>query len=240
MAADWEYLPKMPKIRMVRQPEKLIVVVTPDHFEKLYREGSPPAALPVLNVAEYTTADWWRALMTIARTTGTRIREILALRWEDVDLEKRMIISRHDDNKGKRTEEVPIHPVVAGALAKRKTDSSPRVFPWPHSEGDLWKEFGPIQRKLEINLICREKHKHTPACHVYGFHDLKRTFCTENAPHMAPHLLQRLARHKDYKTTLGYVNVSEQLRGALDQMPIPGCLRNATTDESPSADEHPS
>ena len=49
---------------------------------------------------------------------------------------------------------------------------------------------------------------------------------------MAPYLLQRLARHKDYKTTLGYVNVSEQLRVAVNQMPVPGCLKEGTEPES--------
>jgi hypothetical protein len=33
-----------------------------------------------------------------------------------------------------------------------------------------------IQEKAEIKLPCSEGYEHTPACHVYGFHDLARAF----------------------------------------------------------------
>ena len=93
VAVEWECLAKMPKIHMVRQPEKLIVIVSQEHFEKLYREGCELAELPVLVGQAYNAADWWRALLTVARMAGLRIREILALKWEDVNLEAGVLIT---------------------------------------------------------------------------------------------------------------------------------------------------
>ena len=45
MAVEWEYILRMPKIRMVREPEKLIRFVTQEHFEKTYREACPLAEM---------------------------------------------------------------------------------------------------------------------------------------------------------------------------------------------------
>ena len=42
---------------------------------------------------------------------------------------------------------------------------------------------------------------------------------------MKPETLQKLMRHKAYKTTLGYINLAEQVQEAVDQMPIPEPLR---------------
>jgi hypothetical protein len=48
---------------------------------------------------------------------------------------------------------------------------------------------------------CRGNHEHTPACHFYGFHDLRRAFATMNAGQLTPDALQALTRHKSYLTT---------------------------------------
>jgi hypothetical protein len=36
IAHEWGYLPKMPRIRMVKEPEKLVRYVTPEHFAAIY------------------------------------------------------------------------------------------------------------------------------------------------------------------------------------------------------------
>ena len=248
VACDWEYLPKMPKIRMVREPEKLVRYVTPDDFAKIYREGCPLACLPDSPNLGYRPELWWKALLALAYMTGWRISELLALRWEDVDHCAGTIITRHGDNKGKRDERVPVHPVVVEHLQQIRS-KGPLVFPWSHDERGLWKEFGRIQAAVGINLVCRENHEHTSACHVYGFHDLRRAFATVNAPRMKPEVLQKMMRHKSYKTTLGYINNAERIDEAVAELRVPDVLRpideaNPTRSQAPAEDqrrdEHPS
>ena len=42
---------------------------------------------------------------------------------------------------------------------------------------------------------------------------------------MKPEALQKLMRHKNYQTTLGYVNLSSQLDDAIKTMPVPDALK---------------
>ena len=163
--------------------------------------------------------------------TGWRVNEPLALRWDDVSLDKATAITWHEDNKGKRDEVVPLHPVVVEHLRKL-VDFGPMVFPWPHHERTLYVEFARIQQAAKtekgeriIDLPCREKHEHTDACHLYGFHDLRRAFATQNALRLTENALQALMRHKSYLTTKRYINMARQLDGAVEQLHVPECLK---------------
>ncbi len=224
IAHEWGYLPKMPKVRMLREPEKLVTYVTPEHFAAMYRAcdvAIRPKGQP------YQTADWWRALLTFAYMTGWRVSEPMALRWDDVSLDEGWAITRHGDNKGKRTERVPLHPVVVEHL-RRLVDASidnPVVFYWPHHERTLWADFARIQEAAGIHLPCHEKHEHTPACHLYGFHDLRRAFATVNAPTLTGDALQALMRHKSYQTTQRYINMAQQLDDAVETLHVPDVLK---------------
>lgn len=233
IAAEWGYLANVPKIRMVREPEKLICFVTPEHFQLIYKRATPLARMPVIPGQPYDASAWWEALVATCYMTGWRIGELLALRTEDVDLKASTVITRYQDNKGSRDELVPVHPVVMEHLKHLLADHS-HVFQWPHDEKTLWTEFGRIQREAGIKLTCRENHEHTLACHVYGFHDLRRAFATVNAKQMKAETLQKIMRHKSYKTTLSYVNLSEQVEEAVSQMPVPEVLRKDEETEDPS------
>lgn len=122
----------------------------------------------------------------------------------------------HEDSKGKRDEIAPLHPVVVEHLHKI-VDFGPMVFPWPHHERTVCVEFTRIQHAAKnetaeriIDLPCREKHEHADACHVYGFHDLRRAFATQNALRLTENALQALMRHKSDLTTKRYINMARQ------------------------------
>jgi integrase len=223
IAHEWGYLAAVPKIRMVKEPVKLPLFVTPEHFGIIYHQACPLARLPAKCDPGYTPAEWWQALIVTAYMTGLRINEILSIRKSDLDLEAGQFITRWDDNKGKRDEAIPLHPVVVEHLRKLIGEDD-LVFRWGHDERTLWQEFGRIQREAGIHLSCPEKHGHTEACHVYGFHDFRRAFATVNAPRMKPEALQKLMRHKSYQTTLSYVNLTNQLDEAVKTMPVPDGL----------------
>ena len=225
VANEWGYVPKLPRIRMVREPEKIPRYVTALHFQTIYDKACPLAVLPQNDGQQYQPVDWWRAIIIMAYMTGWRISELLSLRREDLDLNAATAITRAADNKGKRDESVPLHPVVVEHL-QRIACAGPLVFPWSKDYSSLWGEFGRIQKEVGIKLDFR-KHDHTEACHVYGFHDLRRAFATVNAPRLKPECLQKLMRHKSYSTTLRYINTASQLQAAIDSMPVPPGLKKA-------------
>ena len=224
IAVEWEFLPKMPRIRMVREPEKLVVYVTPEHFEKIYLEACPLAKLPKNPRQTFESCVWWEALLATAYMTGWRIGELLALRVEDVDWEAGTVITRHLDNKGKRDEKVKINSVIVEQL-RLVVGHSQFVFEWTHDERALWTEFGRIQRAAGIHLTCLEEHEHTPSCHVYGFHGFRKGFATENYDTMPSAVLQKRMRHRSFTTTLGYINLGKQVEAAADRVKVPPVLR---------------
>ena len=226
VAEDWGYLAKRPKFRMIKEPQKLVRYVTPEHFAAIYA-ACDVAKRPATDA--YTAATWWRALLTFCYMTGWRISEPLALRWDDVSLDDGTTVTRWGDNKGKRDERVPLHPVVIEHLRK-VVDFGQMVFFWPNHERTLWDDFAAIQKAAGIHLPCHEKHEHTGACHRYGFHDLQRAFATSNAEQLTADALQTLMRHKSYLTTQKYINMSKQVDKAIDQLFVPDILKGADND----------
>lgn len=215
-AREWAYLPVVPTFHMLKEPGKLPLYVTPEHFAAIYK-ACDVAARPVSG--NYTAPDWWRALLMFAYMTGWRISELLSLTWDDVSLDQGHATTRHEDNKGGRDERVPLHPVVVEHLRKI-VDFTPLVFTWPDKRR-LWEDFATIQDAAEIDLPCREKHEHTDACHRYGFHDLRRAFATMNADRLTGDALQAMMRHKSYTTTQRYIAVARQLDQSAAALYVP-------------------
>jgi integrase len=62
---------------------------------------------------------WLRAIITTLAWTGMRIDELANLRWQDIDLEQRVIRIQVQDEwkpKGRRDRTVPMHPTVEAVL----------------------------------------------------------------------------------------------------------------------------
>jgi integrase len=216
---------------MVKEPFKLPIYVTPADFAVIYDKACELARLPEECGPGYAARDWWRALVVTGYMTGLRINEILSIHKRDLDLDAGRLITRWDDNKGKRDEAIPLHAEVVKHLRILLSEHH-LVFRWGHDHRTLWEEFGRIQREAGIHLPCAERHKHTPSCHVYTFHDFRRAFATINAPRMKPEALQKLMRHRSYQTTLGYVNLSNQLDDAVKTMPVPDALKKGPEADS--------
>jgi integrase len=219
-----KYLPERPKFRMLREPVKLATFVSAEHFAAIY-EACDAARRP--SGRPYPAADYWRALLSMLYMTGWRISEALALRWSDVDLKAGTAITRAADNKGNRDDVAPLHPVVVDHLRGLHSFDS-LVFKWSDERKELWNGFGDIQRAAGIHLPCDAEHEHTPSCHTYGFHDLRRAFATVNAASLSADALQKLMRRRSYSTTQRYINMADQLNRAVDVLHVPGVLQRAT------------
>lgn len=217
VAHDWEYLAKMPAIKMMDEMETERTAVSQDDFGKIY-ESCDVAKFP--KGEKFAASDWWRALLTFAFMTGWRISEILALKWEDVDLDACEAKTHAKDNKGGRDSRVGLHPVVVDHLRTIRS-FSPNVFPWDYSEQTLYRQFRRIQTAGGIDLPCDGDHEHTDACHTYGFHDLRRGFATEHALLVPAKVLQHLMRHKSFSTTELYIQRAEDANRYTEQLKTP-------------------
>jgi len=210
-AFRWGYLTKLPEIEFLKEPGKLPTYVVPEHFDAIYKAcgvARVPDNLP------YSTREWWEGLLTMAYMTGWRIGSILALRREDVDLEAGTAISRATDNKGKRDQLIPLHPVVADHLRKLPS-FSPTWFPWSYSMSLLREVFKEIQEAAKVKPVTLKRH--------YTFHDLRRGFASLNADRMTPDALQTLMQHKSYITTQRYIEIGRQLNHAVEGLYVPAC-----------------
>jgi integrase len=220
-AAKWGYLKTVPDIEFVREPGRIARFVSSEHFAAMFN-ACDAAELPVGQ--SYSAKDWWQSLLAFAYLTGWRIRECLALRREDLNIETGRALTRAADNKGNRDDSVKLAPALVTQLEKIKGFDT-KVFPWPKNERALWTEFAKIQQAAGIRLPCQGDHDHTDACHLYGFHDLRRAFATMNAPKLSADALQKLMRHKSYATTQRYINMASQLDQAAETIYVPDVLK---------------
>lgn len=203
-AAKWGYLARVPEIDFLKEQGKLPTYINPEDFAKIYGDGCKVARWP--EQQSFAPADWWRGLLMFGYMTGWRIGSMLALRWEDVDLDKGQALSRAENNKGGRDQFIPLHPVVVDHLRKLRS-FSPMVFPWPHGSRAMYPE---LKRILEAAGV---QH--------YGFHDLRRAFATMNAGTLSGDALQILMQHKDYQTTQRYISMARQLTPAVQNLYVP-------------------
>jgi integrase len=159
--------------------------------------------------------------------TGWRIEQMLAVRRDRLDLDAGTVRVRAQDTKGRREELLKLHPVVIEHLRKLP-GFDPYILPWPHNIRTIYTEFTRIQQAAGIHLPCDEEHEHTPACHVYGFHDLRRAFATMNHDTLSADALQKLMQHKSYLTTQKYINMARQMDQAVAKLHVPEVLKKGT------------
>ncbi len=106
VAMRWKYLTEMPAFRLLRTEHRIPAYFDMAGFQKL------------LGLVE---EGWLRDLMVFSVATGLRRGEVLSLKWEDVDLPKRLVTIRHTKSKQDRV--IPLND-IALALLKGKVGRS--------------------------------------------------------------------------------------------------------------------
>jgi integrase len=139
-------------------------------------------------------ADHLKPIVLTALYTGMRKSEILKLKWEDVDLNQRIIFVRYTKNNQVR--EIPINNLLTDVLKSIKF-KSPYVFCNENGRpyANVRKSFASALRKA-----CIED---------FRFHDLRHTFASHLVMSGVDLMtVKELLGHKTIKMTLRYAHLS--------------------------------
>lgn len=195
LAAEWGELPHAPKVKGLK--------VAHDEIEFLTFEETPrfiQAAAPE-----------WRVFLVTALKTGLRVGELLALKWEDVDLVAgRLVVRRtlwhalEGTPKGGRSREVPLSDDAVATLQAHRHLRGPYVF----CEVD--------GRRLNHNRV---KAVVPRTCARAGLakrlttHDLRHTFASHLVMRgVALKAVQELLGHATIDMTMRYAHLSPDVR----------------------------
>jgi len=145
-----------------------------------------------------------RPIVITALNTGMRKMEILSLKWENVDLENKLITILSTNSKSKRTKYIPINTSLKSELLRQrlKTGFNKYVFLTPLGEN--------YKKADSLNSFKR-------ACGRAGlndvtFHTLRHTFGTRGVEATGNVVaVSKILGHADLKTTMRYVHVDKAL-----------------------------
>lgn len=147
-----------------------------------------------------------KALFDTLRYTGERGGAIVQLRWDDVNFNQDWVRFRGETRKGKEAREMPMHKLLKQSLQEwRRECLSPWLFP---------SRLTPEKHITYHGLACwlgqiLQTHRLTRG--GYTPHSFRRTFITRLAEKgVNTKELMQLTGHKDVKSLLLYVEVSDK------------------------------
>lgn len=190
VAHAWGRLRSVPPVQWLALPPKRVDFLTFEEAARLVE-----------------AAGEWRTMVLVALRTGLRRGELLALRWEDVDLTGQRITVRRSlwgategSPKGGRTREVPLSPEALSAL---------RALPTRFAKGYVFasaagERLTPGLLKWPLWNACK-----AAGLRKRGWHVLRHTFASHLVMRGVPiRAVQDLLGHVDIKQTLIYAHLA--------------------------------
>lgn len=184
VAVEWGKLPALPRIKWFKKQPQAFDFLTFAETDQLLK------ALP---------AGRWVNMVKLAVNTGLRIGELVALRWEDVDLKGGRLVVRHSvfrgnlgTPKGGRTREVPLNQGATEALRAARILGCPWVF--PDREGQM------IRNPQHACADAIARISVAAGLRQIGWHVLRHTF--------ASHLAMRGVSMKQIQDLLGHATAA--------------------------------
>ncbi|UCF70700.1 MAG: site-specific integrase, partial [candidate division WOR-3 bacterium] len=198
-AVHWGSLLKNPlrSVTKLKEPPGRVRYLTTDEISRLL----------------YCCPQHIKPIVITALNTGMRKGEILGLKWEDVDLIKRVILVR--DSKNHRSRHIPINDILYAELLRL-----------PHGPTDCEHVFvGKGNKPIRSIQNAWERALKAAGIVNFRFHDLRHTFASYLA--MNGHNIrdiQELLGQKTILMTIRYSHLSnEVLRRAVDTLNLGQC-----------------
>jgi integrase len=151
----------------------------------------------------------WRTMMLTALRTGLRFGELLALRWQDVDLVAGRIVVRQNwvlgqigTPKSGHAREIPLGEEVLKALKSHRHLRGPLVFCTMGGE-----VFTVGEPRYWLARVCRKA-----GLREIGWHTLRHTFASHLAMRGAPlKAIQELLGHATIQMTMRYAHLAPEV-----------------------------
>jgi len=208
-AMEWGVIKEVPRIKFLKVPPQKYDYLTEAETEKLLI---------------HTTGKWHDMILITVRT-GLRIGELLALRWEDINLQEKILTVNQNivrgiegSPKNNKTRTVPLTPSVVKMLVARIKDNK-YIF---HDDNG---------KALKYNVCLRRLHK---ICRLTGlrkisWHTLRHSFASHlGAKPNSIVAIKEVMGHADIKTTMRYVHVNLSVLQNIIESLEPGFQENAT------------
>jgi integrase len=200
-ALDIDVVDRVPRIKTLKVDPQKFDFFTFGEFEEL--------------VAASIEEPQWYAAVLVAGEAGLRLGEILAMRWEDIDLVRGQLqVMRTDwrgqvgSPKGGKERVVPLTARLLAALKRTRHLRGPLVFCW--EDGSRW-----TNTTMRAGIKRQEKRAWL---RMTGWHVLRHTFCSHLAMKgAAAKAIQDLAGHQSIAVTNRYMHLAPgALRSAID------------------------
>jgi integrase/predicted transcriptional regulator len=202
-----ECIPRVPWVRLPREPRRVPQIVSDQHISAVYRKAD---MLAVPEIPGVEPAAWWRALLVTVWNTGLRRRTLFALEWEWMrPVERQRFVVPPEAMKSARGQIVHLPPIVIAHLNAIRTDRD-LVFPWPYD----MTHFNTMFHRLQYDAgIPRADH--------FGLHTIRRTLATRLWRKEPKAAQFALGHTMDTVTREHYVQGPGIVARALDALPQP-------------------
>ena len=179
------------KIAYGKRPRKLPTVLAPDEVSRLF-DATPDGRD--------------RVLLRTAYALGLRVSELVALRLEDIDAVRGLVVVRH--GKGAKDRLVPLAPRLLAELRAYWQDRRPRPWLFPGGRRGTHLTAAGVQRAVQRAAVRAGLSKRVSP------HTLRHSYATHLLEAGCDLLtIQRLLGHTDLKTTARYLHCGTQQLG---------------------------
>jgi integrase len=203
-AFEWEWIDRIPKVRMLPEPKRRIRWLTQEGAERLLD------ALP----------DYLAEPARFALATGLRRGNVFGLRWDQMDLERRTAWIHPDQAKARKAIPVPLNG-DAVLVVRRQQDQHP-VYCFITRQGEPLKH---VHSRIWKNACDKAGIKD------FRWHDFRHTWASWLVQQGTPlHVLQELAGWESPEMVRRYAHLSpEHLREYVEKLAVPRVVDNYGT-----------
>jgi integrase len=204
LAVEWELISHVPAIKWLKAPKPKFDFLTFEEAERLVAAAEPA----------------WAAMIMVALRTGLRHGELMALRWDDVDVVAGRLVVSRSVWKGKvglpkngRTREIPLSKDAVAAFKAARHLKGELVF--SNADGTFFRKG---QCKHPLWRACKRA-----GLRRIGWHVLRHTFASHLVMRgVAMKAVQELMGHSTMEMTLRYAHLSPEVRrDAVTQLDAP-------------------